>query len=139
MPFVVGRAQELLGACAPEQGWPTGLGHLDALAVHLNVTVRQEAVEFFRAGVCPTSSGPDFFLCGFSAVFFFCFFGKSLLSLLLAFVRWRLVLREGHALPYFFGLIFNFGCWGFRPAFAFRCRLPQSLQIGWWRLFWWPI
>jgi hypothetical protein len=51
MPFVVGQAQELLGACAPERGWPTGLGRLDTLAVHLSVdvdvhviTIRQEAV-----------------------------------------------------------------------------------------------
>jgi hypothetical protein len=135
MPFVVGRVQELLGACAPEPGWLTGLGSLDTLAVRLSVDVhvhviaiQQEAVEFFRAGVCLTSGGPDFFLRGvvrsFSAIFFCCFFSKSLLSLLLAFLCWRLVLREGHALPDFFGLIFDLRRWGFRPAFAFRCRLP---------------
>jgi hypothetical protein len=150
MPFIMGWAQELLGACTPEQGWPTGLGHLDALAVHLSIDVhvhviaiRQEEVYFFHAGVRPTSSGPDFFLCavihGFFAHFFFCFFGKLLLSLPLAFVRWRLVFREGHALPGLFGLIVNLGCWGFHPAFAFRRRLPQSLRIGWWWLFRWPI
>jgi hypothetical protein len=135
MPFVVGRAQELLGACAPEQGWLTGLGHLDALAVHLSVDVdvhvvaiRQEAVYFFHAGVHPTSGGPDFFLCavvrGFFVYFFFCFFSKSLLSLPLAFVCWRLVFREGHILPGLFSLIVDLGHWGFRPAFAFWCRLP---------------
>jgi hypothetical protein len=88
MPFIVGWAQELLRACAPERGWPTGLGRLDTLAVRLSVDVhvhvvviRQEAVEFFRAGVRLMSGGPDFFLRtvvrGFSAIFFCCFFLPS--------------------------------------------------------------
>jgi hypothetical protein len=63
-------------------------------------------------------------VCRFSTHFFFCFFGKSLLSLLLAFVRWCLVFREGHALPSLVSLIVDLGHWGFHPAFAFWHRLP---------------
>jgi hypothetical protein len=44
MPFIVGQVQELLGACAPEQGWPTGLRCLDTLAVHLSVDVHIHVV-----------------------------------------------------------------------------------------------
>jgi hypothetical protein len=71
--------------------------------------------------------------------FFFCFFSKPLLSPLFAFECWHLIFREGHALPGLVGLIIDLGHWGFCPAFAFRRRLPRSLQIGWWWLFRWSV
>jgi hypothetical protein len=133
VPLLLGGLKKLLGACAPEQHQPTGLGHLDAQGGDLNVevhpcviTIQQEVVYFFLAGFCLSGGSPDFFAIswGFPHHHLFCFICKLVFSCLPGFMFQRSFILRHVIITGPFRLI---GLGSFSGIAAFALPLPFSL------------